>query len=146
MTTKSNKSASSKHLNVSSPFFRHPSAVHLEEEQDEDHNNEQNQLFTGISVTSIQTNNTNSSNNNCYQVNVSNIPHEICNKNNNFYIKSNNTSNITLQYNHNNNNSKNKKNLMTPHEIKFDAEITKCIQEGQDYSNIENKFDKLLKK
>ena len=130
---------------------RHPSAIHLEQG-----NKQQpepiddfgvSQQFCGVSITLASSNNTNLLNNNeqnSFKLVLNSVEHEVCSDSNNFYIKQP-VSEDSKKFNKLSINQPRKYSLMTPQEAKLDKEITNCIQQGKNYSHIENKLSVFLK-
>lgn len=130
---------------------RHPSAIHLEQG-----NNSQQEIvddfgasqqFCGISITLAfpsNANKINDSNNNSFKFVLNSVEHEVCSDSNNFYIKQP-VSEGSIKFDKLTLNQPRKFSLMTPQEAKLDKEITNYIQQGKNYSHIENKLSVFLK-
>lgn len=137
---------------------RHPSALHLE--QGNDNGNEpfdDFEIFQGfgninITLASMTDKDDNKVENKSYGLVLNPVEHQVCLESNNFYIKNMNCPSVDI-------NDKKKKtksednglkvgkrnSKMTPQEEKLDQEITKYIIEGKNYSCIEKKLSKFLK-
>ena len=135
----SNSSKEGNFLSVNTHSLkRHPSCLHLYEENQ----SETVHKFNNINITPVSFDNETRQTKNLFTA------HDMRNGCDYFYIekkKSKQTSKkhtLGLTYKPK---AFPKRNLMSPQEIEFDKEITKCIQNRNNFNLIENKFSHLLK-
>lgn len=128
-------------LNIRS-LKRHPSCMHLCEES----KSQLTHQFSHISITPVSCDNEIPLSNSILR--FDSTPYDMCNDCEYFYLKNNkskqNSKKQTLGLTYKSKPFP-KRNLMSPQEIAFDNEIIKCIQNGNNYNSIENKFSHLLK-
>ena len=147
-----NPFAKNKRLSLSSCILeRHDSGLHLNAKNKKQINHKFNKINISLAPLEIADKDERIIPLNEYNLSVDKVEHETCSDSEYFYISVKKHQNTSI----NNNNKKlglnyipkilKKKNLMTPQEYQFDEEITTCIQQGVEYSTIEQKFSHLLK-
>ena len=147
------RSPSKKKLSLSQNILvKHPSAIHLLNQAKEKEEFKEDYYLPDVDGTTLNLipkgdQNLGSS----YELTLSAVQHEIVDSNKNFYVKAeNNESNKNSNDNNkeNKNDKPNSNNFLsfTPSQVQFDHEITRHIQNGDDYGKIENKFNDFLRK